>query len=64
MGRPRAEATRDRALDLGEERALGSKVVRCRSNGVCLSAAFIIPFELKWQSLIWNNWKLFHRGAK
>ena len=52
MGRPPAEATRDRALGLEEERALGSKVARCRSNGVFLSAASIMPFELKWRSLI------------
>lgn len=64
MGRPRAEATRDRALGLEEERALGSKVARCRSNGVFLSAASIMPFELKWRSLIWSNWKPSHRGAK
>ena len=64
MGRPHAEATRDRALDREEERALGSKVARCRSNGVFLSAASITPFELKWRSLIWSNWKRSHRGAK
>jgi len=52
MGRHHAEATRDRALDREEARALGSKVARCRSNGVFLSAAFIMPFELKWRSLI------------
>lgn len=52
MGRPHAEATRDRALDREEERALGSKVARCRFNGVFLSAASLMPFELKWRSLI------------
>jgi hypothetical protein len=52
MGRPHAEATRDRALDREEERVLGSKAAKCRSNGVSLSAASIMPFELKWRSLI------------
>jgi hypothetical protein len=52
MGRPHAEATRDRALDRVEERARGSKVARCRSNGVFPSAASIMPSELKWRSLI------------
>jgi hypothetical protein len=52
MGRPHAEAIRDRVLDREEERALGSKVAKCRSNGVFLSAASITPFELKWRSLI------------
>jgi hypothetical protein len=64
MERLLAEDTRDRALDPAEEHAPGSKVARCRFNGVFLSAGSIILFEFKWRSLIWSNWKRFHRGAK
>jgi hypothetical protein len=64
MGRHRAGATRDKVPGLEGERAPGSKVAKCRSNGVFPNAAFISHFELKWQSSIWNSWKGSHLEAK
>gem|GEM_PF-951389 len=64
MERPRAEDTRDKARGQEGERAPDSKVARCHFNGVCLNAAFINHFELKWRSSISNSWKTSPQEAK